>query len=63
MLNSNVTASPGRQHVPASESWVQTTAAPEPSFSLSTWHVVQNWSFSSVKGMEELGFPFPSASV
>lgn len=33
MLNSNVIASPGGQHVPASESWVQTTAAPESSFS------------------------------
>lgn len=32
MLNSIVAASPGRQHVPASESWVQTSAAPELSF-------------------------------
>lgn len=33
MLNSSVTASPGSQHVPASESWVQTAAAQEPAFS------------------------------
>lgn len=33
MLNSTAAGSPGRQHVPASESWVQTSAAPGPSFS------------------------------
>lgn len=33
MLNSHVTASPGREHVPASERWVQTAAASELSFS------------------------------
>lgn len=67
MLSSSVTASPGRQHVPASEIWVQTTAAPEPSFPpflLSTWFKSGVSLLCELSLLQEWkSFAFPSACL